>query len=157
MTSTPSPSLPPAVRQALAYVAIVGSFPKGIHLGTLSAAHDRVESADYETTKRFYTVPNAEDYAATPLWKAHAALLGAGFSFRGNVRIVHATVRIRKELRYDRLDDALDGFEAVLYPQGHLFLNRVQKGHALHRRSDTAYVSANNAGTLPDLVTNRSR
>lgn len=149
-------SLTPSARQALAYLAIHGHFPKGIHVETRLAAYDHVEDADYETTGRFYTVPDATVYAETPLWKAHRALLAAGFVCRGNVRVRNGKVAIGKNLRYERLDDRLNGFSAELeFPNAHLYVSTVVEGRQLYTKSACAYVSAKNAGTLPDLIASK--
>lgn len=152
MTTTPSP-LTPAVRQALAYVAILGNFCKGTHLDTRLAAGHYTKDLDYATCRRFYAVPDAETYAATPLWKAHAALVAVGFSCLGNTRPRNGKLRIEKTIQYEKLDDNLDGFSVTLYPQGHLYMHRVKKGQELYTKEDVGSTSAAEAGTLPPLFT----
>lgn len=147
------PILTPAVRQALAYVAILGQFPKGIHRNTRITASDRVRSTDATKTNRFYDVSDEADYAGTALWKAHAALLRAGFCCRGNLRVRSDKIHIYKTIRYEKIDRSQNGFSATVYPDGRLYLNRVDDGYDNHRKGNTVFVSAANAGTLPALFT----
>jgi len=144
-------ALTPAVRAALAYIAITGNTPKGAHVDTWVAALYYAEQPKPPSLRAAYVVPeeNAQHYLETPLWKAHAALRAAGFSFRGPVR--GPNLRIGKNLRYERVDDSGNGFEAEVTPQGYLIGTVVRGFLSKMGQGRTECVRASQAGTLPNL------
>lgn len=148
-------ALTPAVRAALAYIAITGNTAKGTQVDTRVAALHYAEDSDYERTGRFYTVPeqNAAHYQGTPLGKAHAALLAAGFEFRGYAQVLARKGGLRsiKNLRYTRLDNAGDGFSADVEPSGYLYWHVVKGYRDLWSPGQHGRVPAKQAGTLPVL------
>lgn len=146
-------ALTPAVRAALAYIAITGTTAKGTQIDTITAAKHYAEYSDFERTHRFYTVPsrNLRHYESTPLWKVHVALLAAGFELRGIVRVRNGSVRLGKNVRYERVDADGNGFSAEVEPSGHLFGHVVKDDRDLWGRDHTETVTAKHAGTLPSL------
>lgn len=95
----------PAVRQALAYVAVTGEFPKHIRLDTWSAVYDLVTSDG----RGGYTVDNPALIADHPTVQAHRFLTGRGF-----------TVRRQRSTSHYITYDHPDGDKATSYRSGGL-------------------------------------
>jgi hypothetical protein len=143
-----------AGRNVLAYVAIIGTEPKGTHVDTRISVGRYTESDDFEKNGRFYKVKpeHVAEYESAPLWRAHAALIAAGFACMGLDKI-RGTFRRRKTIRYERIGEDGKGFSATLYPDGALYAHRVSNWHDRHGAADSGYVSKKDAGALPALFT----
>jgi hypothetical protein len=143
-----------AVRNALAYIAISGNTPTGTHMATrLAALQHCDDDPTFEKTGRFYRLTSDAEALldASPLWRVYGVLRDRGFRFIGNTRVRNGRICIERNLRFLQVGDEGHGWEAEVEPTGTLYLSRVIGGAPSHKRGDTGYVSAKEAGTLPPI------
>jgi len=136
------PILTPGARDALAWAAITGWFPKGIHIKSRSAAHEHLADAKL-ATKGYVLKPGVE--ASGPIWTAHYALLAAGFVRRPNYRD-----RRGRWLDYQRVDADDTGWDATLWRNGWMTLTRQGAALDLTALSATIRLPAN--APLPTTI-----
>lgn len=99
-------TLTPAARRALAYCAITGFWPDGIHRPTRNAARNHVEIDDSDRLRMYApTEAAAEHYKTSGMWQAHAALLEAGFKYRSFDRRVLIYWRDDEQAELDKRGD----------------------------------------------------
>jgi hypothetical protein len=133
-------TLTPAVENAIAWAAITGRLPKGIRLHTWSAAIAQFVDS---RTGGYVLKPGVE--ASGPIWNAHQKLLAAGFRWTLTFHY-----RNSRWLTYHRLDAGGDGWEALLWRDGHLSVYRMKDGRSCDGAADCVRVKP--GGVLPMLA-----